>query len=218
VLPFGSYNQEASARPIAGAKGISHTDNYSVENYLVSEAVLGELLRNEFHCHARPDVREVIKRRFVATYTQFLDISKEINFQIFLGRTLNILDCSLDIKLNTIAIVELADVFFAAMTCDMQLKYSREPTRKEIEDAKACFDLFDPKVHYRGKFALAFFVKWLKLLAEEYQREASEMFGSMDRAAKVRTQELVLSNFSSKSSLPDGLPKFIAGIPVPTEL
>jgi hypothetical protein len=54
--------------------GVFMTDAYSVENYLVTPRVVGELLRDEFPCHARPDLRQKIARIFVDDYAKFLSL------------------------------------------------------------------------------------------------------------------------------------------------
>ena len=48
------------------------TDMYAVENYIVDDEVLEELLRDEFPCHAKPDVRRLIVEVFRKDYKDFL--------------------------------------------------------------------------------------------------------------------------------------------------
>lgn len=62
------------------------TDMYSVENYLVSRDVLESILKNEFHCHGRPDIRRTIIEMFDEDYSKFLKLlGKSIFVFLWLG-------------------------------------------------------------------------------------------------------------------------------------
>jgi hypothetical protein len=52
------------------------TDQYSIENYLVTRQVLEELLKDEFHCHAEPEVRSACLDVFDERLSQFLAATK----------------------------------------------------------------------------------------------------------------------------------------------
>src|SRR5271165_7037834 len=66
------------------------TDRYSVENYMVNLNILNDILTNEFHCHAKVDVRERICGIFQYIYDSFLELSRPVNERIFVARKLKI--------------------------------------------------------------------------------------------------------------------------------
>lgn len=190
------------------------TDNYSVENYLVTDTVLVELLRNEFHCHARPEVRDTIINRFNAVYKEFLTVSKDINLRIFIAKRLGLLGSSVPQKVGTFAVVELNGV--QAMEMDLQkvITWNKDPAPDEVCEKTVEFEELDPPTRYRGKFALNFFEKWLSLLADDYADANSTCFAALNERAlsKVRRNEVVLSSLASKSDLPHGLSDFVMAI------
>ena len=94
-----------------GIDAVFMTDMYSIENYLVSSEVLGELLRDEFPCHARPDVREEIIKVFERDYARFLELTSSVNRRIFVARQIPLeLTKRLPTSLRDLAIVEIANV------------------------------------------------------------------------------------------------------------
>lgn len=190
------------------------TDMYSVENYLVSEGVLTELLKNEFHCHLRPDVRDSICQLFRDVYQEFLSQTKELNRRIFVARRLGLeLKSSLPKKIVEIAKVELAQVAPADVPPEDAILYSAEPSEEDLTRLREEFEGLDPASRYRGKYALLFFQRWLIELGSEYRAPALGLFKLLDVKSRVRSAELVLSNFASKSDLPAGLQDFIQAIP-----
>lgn len=95
------------------------TDCYSVENYLVSDSIFDDVLTNEFHCHARPEVRQRIRTVFNAVHDAFLAVSRSLNFRIFEARKLKIdILPAIPDKLNKIFVVTLTDVTLASQSGD----------------------------------------------------------------------------------------------------
>jgi hypothetical protein len=190
------------------------TDMYSVENYLVSEGVLNELLKNEFHCHLRPDMRVAICQLFSEVYQEFLAQTKEMNRRIFIARRLNLtLTRSIPNKLSDIVKVELTKIASFDKPPEETIVYGAEPTDEDLKRLHEEFENLDPRTRYRGKYALLFFRKWLEKLEEEYRSPALGLFKTLDVNSRVRSGELVLSNFASKSDLPVGFQDFIQAIP-----
>jgi hypothetical protein len=193
------------------------TTSYSIENYLVNELVLSEFLKNEFHCHAQPDVRQAILDGFNKLYTDFLTAAKAINFRIFVARLLEIrIVNNLPKKVTIFLTVELDKVTITDTSAESIVPLEREPTTHEIDEARGIFDRFNPVMDYRGKFAFDFFRRWVLLLAQDYQVPASRHFNAIDRTAKVRIDEMKsIGSFAAKSILPEGLSDFIRAIPMP---
>jgi hypothetical protein len=191
------------------------TERYSVENYLVAEDVLIETLKNEYHCHLRPDVRDKIKCIFQATYSEFLSLTSPINFRIFAARRLKIrLAKPLPDKIGAIAKVGLDEVSPSATAAQEVVVLTSEPTDDQWQALEVEFTKLHPPSHYRGKFAIKFFSTWLDKLAEEYDCNQSKVFEDFERKSRVRRSEVTLGNLASKSSLPSGLPEFLQRISV----
>ena len=134
------------------------TEAYSFENYLVTEMVLEEVLKNEYHCHAEIACRKAVIENFTVQYDAFLNITRETNRRIFIAKRCGIDRSSrLPSRIGQIAVVQLTSVSSAAATGCIQVQLVREPTAEEIERHSEEFDQLDPKMRYRGKFALLFF-------------------------------------------------------------
>jgi hypothetical protein len=186
------------------------TSRYSVENYLVTAEVLVELLKNEFHCHGRPDVREPIKARFEADYLEFLAVTKEVNWRLFVARKLRIeLQKPLPKKVSSLAAVALEAVGQSEIPMDDIVAYAVEPPEESVVPLVDEFESLDAPGRYRGKFAMRFFQRWLELLGAEYAQPALGLFGDIDRSSRARLSELTIGNYASKSNLPSGLPAFL---------
>jgi hypothetical protein len=190
------------------------TDRHSVENYLVDEAVLSELLKNEFHCHGRPDIRESILGLFNSVYDQFLLNTREVNRRLFTAARDNIpLTGSLPDRIAGIANVTLRSAEAVPASPAEIVPLQREPSSDVWSKYAQGFDALEPRLRYRGKFALLFFKRWLEELSREYGHPASNLFRDLDRGTRARVAELVLSNFASKSRMPDQLDRFLSQIP-----
>ncbi|MDX8496897.1 DUF4435 domain-containing protein [Mesorhizobium sp. VK4C] len=192
------------------------TDYYATENYLVCDKVLEQTLKNEFNCHSRVDVRRPIVDLFVKVYNEFLFVTRDLNYRIFVAKRFGIaLETSMPQKLNSYATIELTRIKRGGNSPEELVVYSREPTPEELAAAEAEFSALVPAHRFRGKFAFSFFERWLSLLADDYSAEASVVFGDLDRNSKVRRHEMVLNGFASKSPHPEGLAAFLSPIVVP---
>lgn len=191
------------------------TETYSTENYLVTSDVLEEVLRNEFHCHSKPDERQPMLYAFEDLYTQFLEITSELNYRIFVARRLGLRVSNMPKKLSQIVSLQLNTVSPPAQKPDKIITYDRDIDPTSIIDQRADFEKLDPKSHYRGHFCYMFFSKWLTLLADDYSSATSNFFAAIDRSAKVRSSEIGLGSLASKSQLPPGLQDFILAITPP---
>lgn len=189
------------------------TEAYSVENYLVSETVLEELLKNEFHWHAQPNKRKEIVAMFLELYGQFLEITYDINFRLFISKKLQIEHTRpLPDKINQLADIELRRVRSPKQSAVDLIPLQREPTDKEAEEYLLQFAELKADTRFRGKFCYLFFLKWLQLLAEAQNLKKADLFGGLPRSDKVQFQLISLGSLASKSALPEGLPKFIKEI------
>jgi hypothetical protein len=193
------------------------TDRYSVENYLVSRKVIESLLTNEFHCHGRPKLRAIIGKRFDDLYEDFLRITMEINFHIFVHRICNkdLQSATIPKKIGQLAKVTSDTVASPEIKPEMLLPLPESVAHEHLLSLRKDFESLDGSARYRGKFALLFLKRWLDQLMAEYASENGGVFAELERTAGVREREFVLSNFASISVLPNGLDAFVEGIQPP---
>jgi uncharacterized protein DUF4435 len=200
-------------------RGFKDTDNiyitemYSVENYLVSDDVLEELLRDEFPCHARPDVRSRIVQLFTTDYGAFLRLMAPVNRRLYIARHLGIaLTKRLPTTLRQLITVQIGNIAAIRILPEEVVVCQREPTAEEVLALTESFEELEPKTRHRGKFALKFFREWLERLAVEYLAGETGLFNQKMPEGAIRRAEFVLSNFASKSRFPTGLAAFIDAI------
>lgn len=196
----------------APSESVFMTDKYSVENYLVSDTVLEELLKDEFHCHAAPGVRSKVLDLFKAQRDRFVAVANEANFKIFLARQLKIktLD-QLPRRMRSIADVKLADVNAADPRLECQIKLQTDPSPQDRDRLKAEFDRLHPPDRHRGKFLFAFFLAWLKALAIDRNDESSQIFAGLTPKA-VNVSAFSVGLFASKADMPPDLRAFIEAV------
>jgi len=188
------------------------TDRYSVENYLISQAILGDIITNEFHCHAKLNVRRRICELFDTVYDSFLNLLRPVNERIFLARRLKIgIVPAIPDKIGKIAVIQLAAVSMVA-SAEQLIVLDQEPDPNSLSVLIDEFSNLDPKKRYRGKFALRFLLKWLELLAEEYSFRRTGIFDGVDKAYNVRVSEISLGALAARSDLPLGLRAFLHNV------
>ncbi len=186
------------------------TEFYSAENYLVNEDVLEILLKDIFPCHALPGVRKEIISLFNSDYSNFLEITTDINRRIYIARKIPVeITRRLPKSLGQISSVELGKVTAINVSVEELIPYEREPLFNEIESLCASFSKLEPKTRYRGKFAIKFFMIWLDKLANEFSTWSLGLFGSVKPEGVVRRAELTLSTFASKSCIPSNFIQFV---------
>lgn len=186
------------------------TQAYSFENYLVNESVLDELLKNELHCHAEPTCREGVRQLFRRQYTDFLSVTKDLNFRVFVAKKCRIQRAKeLPKTLSRVATVSLSSVTPAQEPVCAQAVLAREPTAEEYAELDVDFANLNPEERYRGKFALMFFGHWLGLLAKERNNASSALFNGLDCDGLVARQQFTLDSFAARAPHPPGLREFV---------
>ncbi len=189
------------------------TDAYAVENYIVSSEVLEDLLKIEFHCHGAPDLRCALLQQFEEIYDKFLNETAPINFRIFLARKCRIGENGrLPRKISSIAQVKLQEVIVATGTMEEIVPLKREPTQEEIGHYRGEFTELNPRVRFRGKFALMFFQKWLSLLVEERNSPAPGYFDALPQRELPAKGPFTLEYLAAKCPPPAELAAFLATI------
>ena len=186
------------------------TQAYSFENYLVNQGVLEELLKNELHCHAEPACRIGVVDLFGRLYEDFLTITRDINFRIYISKKCDIRRVEdLPQKINKIANISLSAVKPSDNDLKALVSLEREPLEQEIAAHKDEFESLDAATRYRGKFALMFFRTWLAHLAADRNSEESVHFAGVPREGLRARAYFELDNLAGKAGLPDGLELFV---------
>jgi hypothetical protein len=189
------------------------TDQYSVENYMVTRPVLEELLKDEFHCHAAPDVRSALLNDFDKRLEEFLLSTKAINFRLFIARKRKfVLQKNLPLRINGIAHVALDKTEALANGPEQIIAFEEQVAQEEFAALKAEFEGLDPQKRYRGKFNLLFFMRWLELLAADRASGQSRHFCVLGPPRGVNTAALTVGSLASKSEPPIGLADFLEAV------
>jgi hypothetical protein len=192
------------------AEELFMTQAYSFENYLVNESVLDELLKNELHCHSEPACRAGVQQLFRTQYTDFLSVTKDLNFRVFVAKKCRIQrEKDLPKTLSRVATVALTSVTPVQESVCAQAVLAREPTEQEYAELDADFVNLVPEERYRGKFALMFFCHWLGLLAKDRNNASSTLFTGLDREGLVARQQFTLDSLAARAPHPPGLQEFV---------
>lgn len=189
------------------------TDFYSVENYLVSVEVIEEVLKTDFHCHGRPDIRSPIIANFQKALSEFNQVSEAVNRRLFVARRMKLDTGSSPNKIKDFAIVSLDSVGVGPKSAEQLIVYPQNPSAEKVTELHSEFETLVPTERYRGKYLKAFLDKWLELLSADYSNDPSVYFAQLPRNEKVKQSEHQLGGLASKSSIPAGLAEFLRAIP-----
>lgn len=187
------------------------TDTYSVENHLVNSWVLDDLLKIALQCDGEPACRMTVIHRFDALYEKFLGITKDHNLRIFVAKKVGIRNLKpLPKRINPLVKVALDDVIPSYQSLVEVIPLEREPTEDEIKSVVHDFQALEPSLQYRGKFALAFFMRFLELVAEDRGSDNPVLFRGL--APKAANGKLSLDAISSKSVAPQPFKDFVTSV------
>lgn len=208
---FLADNDFDGLRGQAPGQDIYLTEAYSVENHLVNGDALDDLLKVELGCDSEPACRAEVVKRFKSLYEKFLGITKEHNQRIFVAKRVGINNSKpFPNRINLLATVTLNDVIPSGVKLEECIVLEREPTAEEIAVIKLDFDMLQPSLQYRGKFALAFFFKFLDIVAVDRAREGSVLFAGL--APKGANGRLPLDAIAGKSVAPQRFKDFVNAV------
>ncbi|WP_083440868.1 DUF4435 domain-containing protein [Aquincola tertiaricarbonis] len=186
------------------------TDCYSVENYFVCRQVLESVLTVDFHCNGYPSTRLEILNCFETDYAQFLKVTKQLNFRIFVARQLASVQCvDMPSRISHLADVQLGKVS-SPHSGPPTIALQPEPSASQFEQLAAAFEAFDPRAHYRGKFALLFFKEWLAMLRADRASEHCVMFKELPPARFKIHGGFSFETLAPKVPPPPALKAFLA--------
>lgn len=191
------------------------TQAYSFENYLVTEEVVKELLKIEFHCDGPVENSTIIVKTFINLYEEFLKGIVGINYRLFVARKLEIRTAKpLPDGINKIAEVGLSSVNNFSAPAEVII-LENEPDQAKADASKPVFDALDPKTRFRGKFAYLFFLRWLELLAFDRNLPSSndsQFFKGCTNNQKARVEKMSATTFAAMSEVPIGLADFVSRV------
>lgn len=202
-------------RDFDGTKGRSHslyvTNSYSFENHLARTEVLSEVLRNDFHFHGHPDVIRHVCELYDALEQKFFEVVKEINLILFVATRLNIRRVKkLPEKIGVLANVDIEKVQSKIENVFDLVMLERNPTEEEMDERREIFDALIPRDHYRGKFNIMFFKKFLELIYQELKNPETETFKLVVQEGLIPKLNLTIDSIASRSNPPECFSKFMA--------
>lgn len=188
------------------------TDCYSVESYLLCELLLESLLNVTFHCNGLIDLRKDIAEKFLQLYDQFLNVTREVNFRMFLARIYKIDIEDMPVSLHVMVKINLESVEPLQTPAQEIIVLRREPSQEERNSAIPLFNSLDPRKHYRGKYSLLFFSRWLGLLRNDRMSTNSKMFANAPMPANTIHGDFSFQYLAEKARAPNDLEPFLEKI------
>lgn len=193
------------------------TDRYSIENYLFDPEIIVSYLQAEFKCYEPNNLDKLnqLKQFYSCNLNNFLFLLKDLNYQIFLARSLNIdVQISDNKKIKESINIELE-------TCDLKIvsnlsnmldenihQVSIGKVDKEILDKYSDeFNQLSLIKSYRGKFIHFFFKEWLSKLKDLHNEKSIDYFSS--GKAKFDPNTIDLYKYANYSLMPVGLEDFL---------
>lgn len=189
-----------------GNSNIFVTDRYSVENYLVDRETLEDILRVELHCHEMPDTRFEILNIFEDVYDQFLSATKLINERLYTSRRLGVPIKPITDRLSDISKVEIKKANVGDKHPHEIISFESPLVSELILEIELEFGKLDPRLRYRGKFAISFFRKWLELISQERRENSNKLFPEKSKH-KIKNEFSILT-LAARSPMPEGLVEF----------
>lgn len=189
------------------------TEAYSIENHLVSESVLMDILNDEFKCTAENGDRDRIIALFNKVFAEFLGIMQVPNRRLFVASKNSLRKSNVIEAISRFVNISLHSVTsnFNDQDLERLIPTTREPTPEESSSAEEEFTSLDPQSRHRGKYLLAFFVRWVELLAAERRSGNSSLFS--DVRTKSSTPTCPMRRLAGSSILPGTLVTFVNSIP-----
>ncbi len=186
-------------------------DCYSVENYLVNDAVVEASIKCAYPGDGVPHTRGTICSMFKGDYARFLEVASDLNRHIFIARKLQVnIDGLIPETLAEVASIKLGDVTAVDKSPVDLIPVKIDANEGQIAELSAKFADLDPPSRHRGKFAYKFLRIWLDLLASEFRDSKLGLFAAHEQGSgKIKYDECSLGSLASRSTIPDGLSQFL---------
>ena len=198
------------SRGVALDRSIYMTETYSIENSLVCREVVDEVLKIELNCHAVPHLRERVCDQFESLYDQFVAATSDVNSLLFAVRKLGI-ELEDDVPSSIGRIVSITHDSVARLP--LSAAEFLRPVRNALEHERAAleqeFSGLDGRIRYRGKFAIAFLLRWLEALGRERREQNTELFRGLDAESRTRADRLNSVALAPRANPPRSFIEFL---------
>lgn len=185
------------------------TDDYSIENSLVSKSIFKSLLSSEFKCSV--DGNEAAQEHFENLFDQFLeqffDIMHPVNQAIFHARQNGYRLKNIEDNISKYINISL-DGLNKSEEDHFNLIGWPEDRKKSFEESAESFNKITPHSNWRGKFLLGLFVKILALIKED-RTSSHPRFFTAKNGIKFDPNGENIRTFASLAAIPNSLVDFV---------
>ncbi len=187
-------------------------DRYSVENYLVDHGCILPTLAVAFPGNLEKNIRESVASAFSSDFEDFLKVSAEINFRVFLARKCGAdIDDNMPRSVSHFAHIAVGKVISLDVSIIDLLPFDCSLLEDELTALEEEFAKLSPLERYRGKFNMSFFRKWIEQLCSEYRNGRDGIFpGDKESDGKIKHEEFSIGSLAFRSTLPTGFKEFIS--------
>jgi hypothetical protein len=185
------------------------TETYSVENYFITEDVLHSLLTDDFRCPGPCADRANVVDLFRRVRSDACAALRDANLRLWRAKKLGIRGPGARDQIAQYAMISF-DRVARNPDADLQalISLEREPSDDESVEIDQEFEALVPLERHRGKFLLAFFVRWLELIAAERKRAGQTLFErTLD--LKFSAQKLSLRLLATHTPVPTGVREIV---------
>ena len=173
-------------------------------------SLLTEVLRNDFHFHGHPEAVKYACELYDALEQKFFEVVREVNLLLFVAASLNIRRINkLPDKIGALANVDICKVQSKIDNVFDLVMLERNPTEEEVDERRGVFDKLIPRDHYRGKFNLMFFRKFLELIYQELRNPEADAFNLVVQEGLTPKLNLTIDSIASRSNPPECFSKFM---------
>ncbi|WP_299670137.1 DUF4435 domain-containing protein [uncultured Polaribacter sp.] len=193
---------------------IYNTPCYSIENLYCSEKVLKRVLKNEFMLKETDSEFEKIIDLFTKNQKEHHNVTSLFNIWYATAKGKAKLEKTIvNVSLNEKFPKDFATIKIGEFKSNYDLKLIKEKfpdaidvNEKEIEQSLENFYTIPPEKKHRGKYEIEFFLKFLKYLIEDCNKNK--------KILKIKTKfkveaSLILTQLSQYSETPECLKKYI---------
>ncbi|MCK0754419.1 DUF4435 domain-containing protein [Chromohalobacter japonicus] len=180
-------------------------NGYSIENFLCNKEALVSLLKDEYRCAGKVDVREKIIRHFEILYDDFYQAISDVNLRIFAARR------------EKVEIVSKVDSIKKVVEIGVDSVMRKDVSSEDAIKIKECFDVDKYREEYselpyvraiRGKYLLQFFQRWLSILTDDRKSSDPVLFDKCMSNIKGEPHSFQMRRLASITRPPEAVETF----------
>ena len=190
---------------------VFNLDSYSIENILCSVESLESLLIDEFRCTGDWRERKRITEQFILILNDFKQLTREINFSLFVARRLGIKVLKKPEAIRDIAQVNLQSIVQSFGDLSEVVELEEESDKEMEKELRREFDNFSDHRAQRGKYVLCMFRSWLQTLVTD-RKQANPVLFSTSLPLSGDPHAVKLRRLASQGDLPRGLEAFLSRV------